>query len=97
MNSFGSFKQINQSFERFQDTGNVFSRLHSDFGKIVDYEQNRALQVFNATTIQSELPDSFTHEATISERLSDEMIQAMIIQEHIAQKLLDENTVQTRW
>ena len=97
MNSFGSFKQINQSFERFQDSGNVFNRAHSDFGKIIEYEQNRALQIFNATTIQSELPDSFSHEIIISERITQEMIQEMIIQEHIAQKLLDETYVQDRW
>jgi hypothetical protein len=97
MNSFGSFKQINQSFERFQDGGNAFNRAHSDFGKIVDYEQNRALQIFNATTIQSELPDSFSHDITKSERLSDEMIQEMTIQEHIAQKMLVEKYLQARW
>jgi hypothetical protein len=59
MNSFGSFKEINKSFERFQDTGNAFTRLHSGFGGILDYEQNRATQVFDSTKLISDLPDSF--------------------------------------
>ena len=97
MNSFGSFKQINQSFERFQDSGNAKTRLHSDFGKIVDYEANRAVKVFDASSLESELPDSFTHDITMSERLSTEMLEEMIIQEHIAQKVLDSMNQQTRW
>ena len=97
MNSFGSFKQINESFERFQDTGNAFTRMHSGFGGIIAYEQNRALNVFDATALQSELPDSFSHEISMSDRITDEMIQQMIIQEHIAQKKLEEMDKQTRW
>jgi hypothetical protein len=97
MNSFGSFKQINQSFERFQDAGNAKTRLHSDFDKIVDYEANRALKVFDAASLESELPDSFTHEIIMSERLSAEVLEEMIIQQHIAQKILDAMDQQARW
>ena len=97
MNSFGSFKQINQSFERFADAGNAKTRLHSDFGKIVTYEANRATGVFDASSLESELPDSFTYEITMSDRLSAEVIQEMIIQEHIAQKVLDSMDKQARW
>ena len=96
-NDFGSFKQINQSFERFQDAGNAFNRAHSDFGKIVDYEQNRALKVFDATGLESQLPDSFSYEFKNTERISDEVIQEMIIQEHLAQKILDSMNQQSRW
>ena len=96
-NSFGSFKQINQSFERFQDSGNAKTRLHSDFGKIVTYEANRAVQIFDSTSLESELPDSFTHDIIMSERLSPEMLEEMIIQEHIAQKTLDAMNQQSRW
>jgi hypothetical protein len=97
MNSFGSFKQINQSFERFQDSGNVFTRQHSDFGKIIAYEQNRALKVFDSSKLISYLPDSFSHDITISERITPEVLQEMIIQQHIAQKVFDEMHKQTRW
>ncbi len=97
MNSFGSFKQINPSFERFQDGGNAFTRVHSEFGKIVNYEQNRASDIFDASSLVSELPDSFSYEFTITERITEEVIQEMIIQEHLAQNVLDEMSKQARW
>jgi hypothetical protein len=98
MNSFGSTKLINQSFERFQDTGNAFTRLHSEFDKIIAYEQNRALDTFDASSIASELPDSFAYVfPEPHERITDEMIQEMIIQAHIAQKIVDEMEHQDRW
>ncbi len=98
MNSFGSCKLIEQSFERFQDTGNAFTRQHSAFAGIIAYEQNRALDTFDASNIASELPDSFAYVfPEAHERITDEMIQEMIIQEHIAQKTLDESDNQTRW
>jgi hypothetical protein len=97
MNSFGSFKHINPSFERFQDTGNAFTRAHSDFGKIVSYEATRAVGVFDASSLESVLPASFSHDISISERLSPEMLAEMQIQEQIAQQILDSMTQQTRW
>jgi len=98
MNSFGSTKLINFEFKRFQDTGNAFTRLHSGFGGIIAYEQNRALDVFDATTLVSELPASFAYIFPEShERITDEMIQEMIIQEHIALKVLQDMDQQTRW
>ncbi len=98
MNSFGSTKLINQSFERFQDTGNAFTRLHSGFGGIIAYEQNRALDVFNATSLVSELPESFAYLFPESgERITEQMIEEMIIQEHIAQKVLEGMKTQARW
>jgi len=98
MNSFGSCKLINQKFERFQDTGNAFTRMHSGFGGIIAYEQNRALDVFDASNLVSELPASFAYVFPEShERITEQMIQDMIIQEHIAQKVLEEMDKQTRW
>ena len=98
MNSFGSFKQINPTFERFQDTGNAFTRLHSNFGKIVNYEQDRALQIFDSTKLESTLPDSFAYVfPEPSARITNEMIQEMIIQEHLAKKIVDGMDKQTRW
>jgi hypothetical protein len=99
MNKFGSFKQINYSFERFQDSGEALTRTHSEFGGVLKYESERALNVFNSTNFISELPDSFAYSfSESSERITDEMIQEMIIQEHIAQKKFEElYNKQTRW
>ena len=97
MNSFGSFKQVNQSFERFQDSGNVFTRQHSDFGKIIDYEQNRAVRVFDSSKLISELPDSFGYHIEMKERVDDKMKQQMLLQEQIAKELLETKYIQTHW
>jgi hypothetical protein len=99
MNSFGSFKQINYEFERFQDSGDPLTRYHSAFGGMLNYENERALNVFNSTTLVSELPDSFAYQFPEShDRITDEMIQEMIIQEHIAKKKMEElYDRQTRW
>ena len=99
MNKFGSFKQINYSFERFQDTGNALTRLHSGFGGIMAYEKERASNVFDASSLLSELPESFAYSfPEYEDRITDEVIQEMIIQEHIAQKKYKElYERQTRW
>jgi len=97
MNSFGSFKQINQKFERFQDKGNAFTRMHSGFGGIIDYEKNRATQVFDATKLISDLPDSFGYHIEMKERVSDEMKQNMLQQEQIAKSILEQMDKQNRY
>ncbi len=63
------------------------------------YESQRALNIFNSTSLISELPESYTHTySEIGERITEQMIQEMIIQEHIALKTLDEMYgAQTRW
>jgi hypothetical protein len=97
MNSFGSFKQINQSFERFQDTGNANTRAHSGFGGIMAYEQDRATDVFDSSKLIAELPESFAYIFPESgERVTDEMIQEMLLQAEIAQRVLDEMDKQDR-
>jgi len=97
MNSFGSFKQINQSFERFQDTGNALTRMHSGFGGIIAYEQDRALDVFDASSLVSELPASFTYIfPETGQRITEEIRQAMLLQEEIAKQVLDEMDRQDR-
>jgi hypothetical protein len=60
-NTFGSFKQINQSFERFQDLGKPLTRNHSEFGKVMENERLRLIKIFNATNLISELPGSFAY------------------------------------
>ena len=97
MNSYGSFKQINQTFERFQDTGNAYTRAHSGFGGILDYEQNRATQMFDSSKLTSELPESFAYiYPETGERLSEELLQEMLVQQEIAQRILDEMDKQNR-
>ena len=96
-NAFGSFKQINHEFKRFQDSGDPRTRLHSGFGGVMDYENLRAQSVFNSTALQAELGESFSHDISIGERMTEEMYQEMIIQEHIAMKKLQEMDRQTRW
>jgi len=95
-NDFGSFKRINQSFERFQDSGDPLTRYHSGFGSILKHEKQRALQVFDATSVLSQLPDSFSHDFSIDERIDDEMSRKMKEQEQIAEKFL-EYSVQARF
>jgi len=51
MNSFGSFKQINQTFERFQDSGDPLTRHHSDFASIIKYEAERAKNIFDSSEL----------------------------------------------
>ena len=97
-NDFGSFKQINQTFERFQDTGTAYTRLHSGFGGIIAYEQKRAIQLFNSTEYISELPESFAYIfADPSKRIDDKMRQQMLNQEQIAKDLLEKTYLQARW
>ena len=72
--------------------------MHSGFGGIIAYEQNRALETFDSSELVSELPASFAYIFPEShERITDEMIQEMIIQEHIALRVLQEMDQQTRW
>ena len=81
-NNFDSFKDISRSFERFQDTGDPKTRLHSGFGGILAYEQNRATEVFDASKLISELPKSFAYKYPKSgERITDDMKQKMLEQE----------------
>ena len=96
-NSFGSFNQINQKFERFEDTGNPYTRVHSGFGEIIAYEQKRATQLFDSNEFISELPESFAYIFPESQRITTEMKTEMLKQEAIAKKILDESKVQARW
>jgi hypothetical protein len=96
-NNFGSFKQINKSFERFQDSGEPLTRYHSGFGGIIEHEKQRAMNIFNATTLLSQVSDSYSLDISIGERITDEMKMKMIQQEKIAQKIIDDSQVQARF
>ena len=95
-NNFGSFKQINQTFERFQDVGEPRTRQHSEFGGIIAYEQESATAVFDSSKLISELPESKTINMKPSERIDKKMKDLMAEQEKICQKFLVESEHQTR-
>ena len=98
MNSFGSFKEINITFERFQDTGTAYTRVHSGFGGVMAYELKRALNVFDSSELISELSDYIPYSPPkSSERMTQEMKQKMLEQEEIAKKIIEESKVQARW
>jgi len=96
-NEYGSFKQINLTFERFQDTGEPKNRLHSEFEAVMVAEQEKARAIFDASKLISELPDSVAYTFPDShERISDEMIQKMFEEEQKCLKYLKESDKQTR-
>ncbi len=96
-NDFGSFKQVDMKFERFQDSGEPRDRLHSGFGDVVLSEQERAKAVFDASKLVSELPDSFAYVfPEPHERITDEILQIMYEEEQKCLKYLEEQDKQTR-
>ena len=98
MNSFGSFKQFNHEFERFQDTGEARTRLHSGFGKLMEYEKYRAYFVFNATNLESDLPETFAYSfPEENQRVNNVMKMKLLEQERIAQKIIEESQIQARF
>jgi len=97
MNSFGSFKQINQSFERFQDSGNAFTRTHSGFVGIINYEKERASKIFDSSKIASHIPNSFSYEFDIGPRVTQETKSQMLKQEQLAKDYLENSNVQARF
>ena len=97
-NESDSFKQLNITFDRIQDSGTAYTREHSEFGRVIAYEQKRAVNVFDSSEFISELPEIFAYSFPESEeRITEETIQEMKIQEHIAQKVLEEMNKQHRW
>jgi hypothetical protein len=98
MNSFGSFKEVNQKFERFQDTGTAYTRLHSGFGGVMNYELKRATEIFDGSELLKELPDFIPYTPPeISDRMTDDMKAKMQEQEEIAKEILEKSRVQARW
>ena len=97
-NDFGSFKQINQTFERFQDSGDARNRNHSGFGGILAYEQERATTLFDGSKLISELPDYFEHsDIKISERITADLKTKMLAEEKECLEHLKEKYLQARW
>lgn len=96
-NDFGSFKQINQTFERFQDSGEAKTILHSGFAEIISQEKQRATEIFDSSKIISELPDSHTFKIKIKERIDKKMKALMSEQKEICKKFLEESYKQSRF
>ena len=97
-NTFGSFKQVNQSFERFQDSGEPLTRNHSDFIKVIRDERARMVKIFDSASLISELPASYAyHVPEEHERITDDVRQKMIEQEKIAQRFVEESNLQARF
>ena len=89
-NNFGSFKQINQTFEQIQDTGEIRTRVHSGFGGIIAYEQERATDVFDSTKLISELSDYVTPSPLkFSERINKEMKEKIESEQERAIEMFD--------
>jgi hypothetical protein len=62
------------------------------------YEQKRAAQVFDASKLISELPESFEHILPEKDKkINKEMIAKMLVQEKICQKFLEGSVKQARW
>jgi hypothetical protein len=96
-NNFGSFKQIIHSFERFNDSGEPRTRVHSGFGGILDHEKNKAMEVFDSSLLISELPETFAYVFPEPEdRLNEEVKQKMKQEEELAQSILEKIDRQTR-
>jgi len=96
-NNSDSFKLINYSFERFQDSGEPRTRLHSGFGGVIMYENERALNVFNATALISELPETFAYDfPETKDKMTKKFKKLMQKQENIALKYLEEMNIQNR-
>ena len=96
-NEYGSFKQINQSFERFQDKGEPRTRLHSEFGGMLASEQERAMDVFDAGLLIADLPESFAYVfPDPHDRMTEEIIEKMLEEERKCQQYLEDSDKQTR-
>jgi len=96
-NNFDSFKQVNQSFERFQDTGEPKTRLHSGFGGVIAYEQEKAIAIFDSSYLISELPETFAYVfPETKDRIASQLKQIMQEQEDIALEYLEELDRQNR-
>jgi len=100
MNEYGSFTQINQSFERHIDTGVMKNRLHSEFYTLKQSQADLASSIMPAyyrTSINyedsfSEINDIFAYEypETFNSKLDTPEIQnKMIIQAEKAQKIME--------
>lgn len=97
-NSFGSFRHVTDSFERFHDSGEPLNRNHSEFGKLIKYEQYKAYNVFNATNLESYLPETFAYSfPEEDQRINDGMKVKLLEQEKIAQKIIEESQIQARF
>ena len=96
-NKFGSFTQTNIEFERFQDSGEPRSRLHSGFVDLMKSEQERASEIFDGSKLIKELPSSqAAPEIEIKERITKELKAKMLEIEKECLEYLKKTNKQTR-
>lgn len=66
-NNSDSFVWINQTFEKSTDPDSmVMTRMHSEYYKLVEIEQGKAVLIFDASKYTSELGESFTYDVSKS-------------------------------
>jgi hypothetical protein len=96
-NQFGSFKEINVKFERFKDSGEPRSRLHSGFGELIKREEKKAIEIFDAGKLVKEIPSEGEFSRNeIKERLTLQLREKMNYEEHRALQFLKESDKQSR-
>jgi hypothetical protein len=105
-NSFGSFKQIDQKFERFQDTGDIRTRTHSGFAGMIVNEEQKAIQIFDGSKLIKDLPTSFKtsdgdNKRKIGQKMMDRItpqLKAKMLEiEQECKKYLEDTYIQARW
>ena len=97
-NNYNSFKLINYKFERFQDTGEPMTRLHSGFGGVIAYEQMKATELFDANKFVSILPE-YGPSIVFNEppRMNSGLKHQMQDQEHIALEIMEKWNIKHNW
>ena len=67
------------------------------FNEILSQERQRAQQVFDSNNLLAELPDTFSYEFdTTDERVTEEFLNQMQLQEDLAKEILDKMDRQYR-
>lgn len=91
-NDHGSFNPIvYRTFDAIPDkmTTNI-DRLHSEFSKLIEYEQNRAVEEFDSTLLVSELPASWKYDYSVKSTTDAELDESLKEEAQRAQQLLIE-------
>ncbi|RNJ80744.1 MAG: hypothetical protein D9C04_00105, partial [Nitrosopumilus sp. B06] len=76
-NEYNSWEQLTHAkYEKLRDAPvTVMTRHHTDFADLIERERARATLIFNATELQSEVGESFTHDAPVRiDKLKDPVV-----------------------
>jgi len=93
-NDSDTFIQLTfNEFVRYNDKStSIMTRVHSDFGKILQYEEDKAIIIFDSMKIQSELSSSVAYDYPTPEQQDEDnkfLISQMYLEELKAQKILN--------